>query len=240
VTWQERYKARFYNRDQGWIDGTTEFHQLCAAHIPRGGRILEVGAGPSNPTSEFLATLGELHGIDPDPAVAQNKSLRTAATLTGNRFPFADGTFDACLSNYVLEHIQDPDSHFSEVHRVLRPNGIYLFRTPNRYHYVAVVARVTPHAFHGLVANPLRGLSGAAHDPYQTAYLLNSGGAVRRAAATHGFGVVELRFVEKEPWYGMASRLLFLPMLAYERIVNSTRWLECLRANIFGVLRRDG
>jgi SAM-dependent methyltransferase len=240
VTWQERYQARFYNRDQGWLDGTTEFHQLCAAHIPPGSRILEIGAGPSNPTSEFLATLGELHGIDPDPAVADNKSLRTAQTLTADRYPFSDGAFDACVSNYVLEHIQNPGSHFSEVRRVLRPHGFFLFRTPNRYHYVALVARATPHAFHELVANPSRGRPREAHHPYPTAYLLNSGSAVRRAAAIHGFRVVELRFVEKEPSYGVASRLLYLPMLAYERIVNSTCRLEWLRANIFAVLQREG
>jgi hypothetical protein len=52
VTWQERYKAHFYNRDRGWIDGTTEFHQLCAAHIPRGGRILEVGASKLETAAE--------------------------------------------------------------------------------------------------------------------------------------------------------------------------------------------
>jgi len=41
--------------------------------------------------------------------------------------------------------------------------------------------------------------------------------------------------IEKEPGYGMFSRLAFYPMMAWERIVNSTAFLEFLRANILCV-----
>ena len=44
--------------------------------------------------------------------------------------------------------------------------------------------------------------------------------------------------IEKEPSYGMASRLLFYPFLAYERTVNSTEAFAPLRANIPAVLRK--
>src|SRR5213592_324392 len=133
-TWQRRYLDRFYDRSAGWVDGTTEFHQLCAAVIPRGGRILEIGPGRNNPTSRFLATLGEVHGLDPDPAVRGNESLRSATVLEGDVFPWERERFDACVSNYVIEHLHDPAAHLREVRRVLRPGGRYVFRTPNRLH----------------------------------------------------------------------------------------------------------
>ena len=44
--------------------------------------------------------------------------------------------------------------------------------------------------------------------------------------------------VEKEPSYGAASRLLFYPMLWYERLVNFSDRLAGLRANIIGVARK--
>lgn len=238
LTWQERYLARFYGRESGWIDGTEEFHNLCSTVIPRGGKILEIGAGPSNPTSEFLITLGELHGLDPDPAVHENVALRSAKLLTGDRFPFETGSFDACVSNYVLEHVGDPVSHLREVCRVLRGPGVYVFRTPNRFHYVSLVSSITPHWVHDFLANRLRNCAAGSHDPYHTFYRMNSRGAVRRLSAAAGLSVEVLRMVEKEPSYGMSSRVLFLAFMAYERIVNSTDLAVGLRANIFGVLRK--
>ena len=239
MTWQERYIARFYSADQGWVDGTTEFHALCKAAIPQGGRILEIGAGPSNATSRYLATLGELNGLDPDPDAIRNDSLKSSSLMTSDRFPFENESFDACVSNYVLEHVAYPRCHLREVKRVLSPGGAYVVRTPNRLHYVALVASATPHWFHQLAANRLRDLGAEAHEPYPTFYALNTQAAFRRQSAEVGLRVETLRLVEKEPSYGMSSRALFLAMMAYERLVNATELAKDLRSNIFAVLRKE-
>jgi SAM-dependent methyltransferase len=237
MRWQEAYLDRFY-RSRGFVDGTTEFHAMCAAHIPSGAAILEVGAGPSNPTSKYLSSLGRLSGLDVDPAVRSNAHLADARVLETDRFPFADASLDACVSNYVLEHVADPRSHLSEINRILKPGGVYLFRTPNRYHYVSLVSQLTPHWFHKRVANRLRNLDDRAPDPYPTYYRLNSRLAITRAAAHAGLRVRELRMVEKEPMYGMASRLLFVTFMLYERVVNSSPLFAVFRVNVFGVLER--
>jgi SAM-dependent methyltransferase len=236
MSWQDRYHARFYDRSRGWRDGSQIFYDLCTTYIPRGGSILEVGAGPSNATSRFLAGIGPLHGLDPDPDVQGNDALVSARILRGERFPFEDGSFDACVSNYVIEHLVDPLAHLGEVRRVLRPGGHYLFRCPNRFHYVALVSWLTPHWLHVRLANRLRNLAPEAHDPYPTRYRMNSRGAVRRLARASGMSVVRLEMIESDPWYGRSSRALFLLFTAYERLVNSTPRLQDLRANIFAVL----
>jgi SAM-dependent methyltransferase len=176
--------------------------------------------------------------LDVDPAVQSNEYVAEARVLETNRYPFADSCFDACVSNYVVEHIADPGSHLSEITRILRPGGVYLFRTPNRYHYVTVVSRLTPHWIHENVANRLRNLDDHAPDPYPTYYRLNSRRAITRAAAQAGLRVRELRMVEKEPSYGMASRLLFVVFMLYERVVNSSALFAALRVNVFGLLQR--
>lgn len=235
MSWQKTYLDRFYGTR---VDGTTEFHAMCAAHIPRGAAILEVGAGPSNETSRFLSSLGHLSGLDVDPAVRSNAYLAVALVLETDTYPFADACFDACVSNYVLEHVADPASHLSEISRILRPGGVYLFRTPNRHHYVSLVSRWTPHWFHTAIANRLRRLPAQAPDPYPTHYRLNSRRAIHRAATRSGLRVRELRMVEKEPSYGMASRLMFVTFMLYERFVNSSAMFAALRANVFGLLER--
>ena len=109
MSWQQNYLDRYYSRSSGWVDGTAEFHELCASVIPSGGNILEIGSGPLNETSSYLSSLGKLHGVDPDPDILTNNALESAHVLTGDAYPYADNTFDACVSNYVNEHIADPD-----------------------------------------------------------------------------------------------------------------------------------
>ena len=238
ISWQHIYVQRFYRAREGWSDGTEEFHALCAQVVPAGGRILEVGAGPSNATSRYLASLGELHGLDPSHEIEANTALKTASVLIDDRFPFPDRSFDVCVSNYVAEHIPDPIRHLSEASRILKPGGAYVFRTPNRFHYVSLLAAATPHWFHELVANRLRNLAAEAHEPYPVLYRMNSTRDIRRAAALAGLEIEKLELVEKEPSYGMAAKPLFLAFMLYERVVNSTKRLAFARANFFGVLRK--
>ncbi len=238
MTWQDVWTHRFYRSRSGWTDGTTEFHALCREHITPKARILEVGAGPTNRTSEFLASLGELHGLDVSDEVRGNVHLTSSALIEGGRYPFPDSSFDLVVSNYVVEHVDDASLHLAEIHRVLVSGGRYIFRTPNLIHYVAIVSRFTAHGTHKLLANRLRNLPSHNHEPWPTVYAMNTPTAVRRYARLAGLEVESLEMVEKEPSYGMYARSLFLAFMAYERIVNASDWFAGLRANMFVVLRK--
>jgi SAM-dependent methyltransferase len=238
MVWQQSWFDRFYRSQPGWTDGTADFHDLCRSCIPSGGRVLEIGAGPTNRTSEFLSTFGELYGVDVSEEVLGNKFLAKAAVATGDHYPFADASFDVAVSNYVVEHVEDPVSHLAEIRRVLKPGGFYVFRTPNLWHYVALVARLTSHRFHLKVANRLRTNGPDHHDPWPTVYAMNTRRRVAALAREAGLQVRSLQMVEKEPSYGMYARPLFLTFMAYERVVNASPRLEDLRSNIFAVLKK--
>ena len=157
----------------------------------------------------------------------------------GVRLPFDDAVFDACVSNYVLEHVEHPREHFFEVARVLKPGGVYCFRTPNVAHYVALISRLLPHRIHLSWANWLRRLGDDAHDPYPTHYRANSVAAITRHARLAGLVLADLHYVEAEPSYGRSHPLLFYPMMLYERAVNATRMLAGLRMTIQAVLTKE-
>lgn len=229
---------RYYYSRPGFVAGTPEFHAMIAAAVPAGSRIVEIGSGPPNETTSFLASIGPVTGVDVSDEHLGNPELADAHTFDGRALPLPDASADACVSNYVLEHVEDPAAHFAEVRRVLRPGGVYLFRTPNLWHYVALASRLLPHAAHLALANRLRGHGDDAHDPWPTFYRANSRRAVRTMARRAGLRIRELRMVEKDPSYGARGPLFFYPMMAYERAVNATGALAPFRANIFAVLER--
>jgi SAM-dependent methyltransferase len=229
---------RFYYDRASFVDGTTEFHRLCSERIGSGKQILEIGAGPPNQTSVFLSSLGFLKGIDVSDEVLRNSALQEAKVFDGNHIPYDACSFDACVSNYVMEHVENPDAHFREVARVLKPGGVYLFRTPNLWHYVSLAARALPHFAHLALANRLRDLPEDAHDPWTTFYRANTRQTVTRLAHDVGLQVDVIRMVEKEPFYARSSAVLFFPLMAYERVVNSGRFGEPFRANMQVALRK--
>ncbi len=53
-----------------------------------------------------------------------------------------------------------------------------------------------------------------------------------------GFEKADLVSIEKEPAYGMCSRVLFLLFMAHERIVNSIASLKYFRMVIMGAFRK--
>jgi len=230
------YQKYYYSKAE-FVDGTTQFHRLCAMYVRPGAKILEIGSGPSNATSKFLAALGTVVGADISEEVRHNPYLMEARVYDGHRLPFATGSFDACVADYVIEHIATPEQHFSEVSRVLRPGGVYCFRTPNLWHYVTAASKITPYWLHLRLANRLRCLTTAAHDPHPTVYEANTRGRIRQLVKAAGLSVTALHTIEKEPSYGRASKIIFYPMMSYERIVNSSSALRGIRANILGVVQ---
>lgn len=98
------------------------------------GRILDVGCA----TGSFLLGMKELPGwdvfgveINPHAAnIARENQLDVfTGTLEDAQFPNAG--FDAVTLWDVLEHLHDPNSSISEIHRILKPDGILVIRVPN-------------------------------------------------------------------------------------------------------------
>lgn len=92
---------------------------------------------------------------------------------------FENETFDIVLSFDLFEHIAQVDRHISEVFRVLRPDGYYLFQTPNKYSN-ATFETLTKKSLKWRRAHP------SLHTP----------GQLRRRLSRHGF---EAQFVKMNP-----------------------------------------
>lgn len=230
----ERMLRYWYPNEQK--NGTFIFYNWIRQHTNSQQRVLNLGAGPAskNPLKIFRGEVARVVGADIDPIVLVNDELDEAHVIDGTHLPFEENCFDLAFSDYVLEHVEFPEPFLKEVYRVLKPGGIFFFRTPNRYHYVSLIAQYTPHWLHALLANRARILPGDAHEPYPTFHRLNTQKKIQTLANKVGFSQVALRYIECEPSYLMFSTIPFLVGVLYERTTNKFDCLAETRANIFG------
>ena len=235
ITWQEEVMHKYYYGRDGWIDGTSQFHNLIKQYAPLEAEILEYGAGPTNKTTCFLKSLGTVTGVDIDSTVRSNQYCDTTLVYDGVHIPCESDAFDLVVSNYVCEHIELPIQMCREIHRILRPSGYYIFRTPNLWHYVSLAAKLSPQWFHKLVSNRLRNLPKDSHVPYRTYHRMNTKKMCTKILMETNFRIELIKLLESEPSYGFSSRMMFYPMFVGERLLNRFVILENLRANILCV-----
>jgi hypothetical protein len=78
---------KYYFLRSGYVGGTTEFHAALAAHVKSGSSVLEIGAGPNNETTDYLATLGPVARADISREDYDNAALTEAHSNDGLHLP---------------------------------------------------------------------------------------------------------------------------------------------------------
>ncbi|WP_051949141.1 class I SAM-dependent methyltransferase [Methylosinus sp. PW1] len=198
--------------------------------------ILDLGAGGGVVTQmNFRGLVTKTCGVDLDPRVCENPMLDEGRVADAGRVPYGDSMFDIVFADNVLEHLDEPAQVFAEVRRVLKPGGRFLFKTPNRTHYMPLIAQCTPHWFHGFI-NRLRGRS--VIDTFPTRYRTNDVATLRRLASETCFDVERIELIEGRPEYLRMLWPAYLVGLVYERLVNSTEILAMFRVLCIGEFKK--
>lgn len=107
---------------------------------PQGAETLDVGCGGGLLAEEFAGLGCRVTGIDPsEPSLTTARAHAAQSGLditylqgSGEALPFRDAAFDIVYCCDVLEHVDDLDRTVSEIARVLRPGGLFLYDTVNR------------------------------------------------------------------------------------------------------------
>ena len=132
-TLDEYERRMWHGRAQAYV---LSFATLCAhpvyalldaAGVGPGTAVLDVGTGPGTVARAAVARHARVTAVDAEPSMIE---VASAAVPTADvrlavlpELPFADGTFDAVVGNFVVNHVGDPAAAVAELRRVVRPGG---------------------------------------------------------------------------------------------------------------------
>ena len=101
------------------------------------GEVLEIGFGTGRNLRHYSSEVKSVWGIDPMTTEGVGPVERRieralfpverAALRADNQLPFDAGRFDCVVTTWTLCSIPDARAALDEMHRVLRPGGLYLF-----------------------------------------------------------------------------------------------------------------
>ena len=86
-----------------------------------------------------LSSLGyDTYGCDIEAYWEEESEIETSKLskilLASYRLPFEEGTFDVVVSTSVLEHTQNKEEFFNEIHRVLKKGGYAMHLYPGKWY----------------------------------------------------------------------------------------------------------
>lgn len=123
--WEQR--ADGYHRLAAGLTTRVIEHLLDAAGVDRGVRVLDVATGPGYVAAAAAVRGADVVGVDvAAEMVALARRLRPEIEFRQGDvegLPFADGSFDAVLANFLILHVGRPEQAAAELTRVLKPGG---------------------------------------------------------------------------------------------------------------------
>jgi len=203
---------------------------------PAGGALLEFGCGRTFRLSQLLrdrfSSLSATDIEDVDlPDVPNGIEFRRCTT---DRIPFADAQFDVVVIRSVIEHLEDPETTFSELARVTKPGGAILMNLPNKWDYVSVLAMLTG----PLKSRLLKSVVRIEWDDYPVHYRANTKRAVTRVAAAARLRVEQFQPLPSQPGYLSFFVPLYILGACYQFAI-SLFGLDVLQPSYVVLMRKE-
>jgi SAM-dependent methyltransferase len=147
---------------------TIEKHEMATPTFRRylgggGMRIVESGCGTGRWMAFFEQLGNQAFGLDDSwgPLRVAREHDPDMRLVRANALfsPYKDDVFDAAFSSYVAEHFEEgPEVLFREIHRVLKPNGLFFVVVPFNNTFRRFVTNPALRAFYALWRARGRGL----------------------------------------------------------------------------------
>jgi SAM-dependent methyltransferase len=219
------------------------FYTRVRALLQPSFTVLDIGCGQGRHTNgqrppiqrrlrSFEGICERVIGIDVDPAARDNPLIDEFRLLDpAAPWPLADASVDLAVSDYGLEHVDDPDAFFAECRRVIRPGGYLCMRTTNAMSYFGLAVRFTPERIHASIIQ--RAYVQHRQPAAPATYRCNTVGVVRRTLDRHGFEHCVYGYQSDPAHFGFSKALYALGVL-HQRYAPRR-----IRTSIFVFARRS-
>ncbi|MFI5063147.1 MAG: class I SAM-dependent methyltransferase [Streptosporangiales bacterium] len=220
-------RARYFPESQfgGYsdIDQLVVFYTRVRSLLEPSFTVLDIGCGRGKHAEERTARTDlkilngrckKVIGIDVNPAAHDNPFVDEFHLVdASSRWPIPDASVDLAVSDYVMEHVENPDLFLAECRRVIRPGGYLCMRTTNALSYFGIAARVIPNRYHPAIVqrsyiNPRK-----EEDVFPTRFRCNTVHAVRQALGRHGFQHCVYGYQSDPAHFGFSRALYFLGVM---------------------------
>jgi len=232
---QEKYRSKYKEMKKDWKDSQEIFVGEIKKIIKPDSKILDIGCGHAEFLREILKKTPQTYGIDPDQkALDKNNTIKNKYCCTAEKMPFEDNTFDIIISAWVLEHLENPEKVFKEIHRVLKPGAKVIFLTPNAWNYNIWIIRMIPERFHDFFTRKL--YNRQENDTYPKQYKINSPKKVRQILTKTGFKETRI-ILNGDPSYISFNTPLYYFACLLEKIFD-LKPLNFMRVHIIGIFTK--
>jgi SAM-dependent methyltransferase len=217
---QNAFRDRYRAMRPGWRPSGDRLEALVRDHVTEQSHVLDLGCGRGGVVELFWRDVRLAAGLDPDvPSLAEHRAPGMPVIRgRGEQLPFADESFDLIVSVWVLEHLERPEEVFREVRRVLRPQGHFVFLTPNLRNPLLLLnrlAKALPQVQRRIVP---RLYGRVESDTFQVRYRANTDASIRALAAGSGLEVASLEAIP-DPTYVAVNNLMFRASAASDRLL---------------------
>lgn len=151
---------------------------LLAAQLAAGRTVLDVASGEGYGTALLAKSQAvSATGVDVDERTVKAATERYPCAFHCADIadlPFEDDSFDLVVSFETIEHVSDAPAAFSELARVLAPDGLLMISTPNTHEYLVDNEFHTREFSHEEFVDLLRARFGSVRLMYQHNWLTSA------------------------------------------------------------------
>lgn len=216
---QDDYRDEYKKINKAWNDSVSIYRQLVKKNITSETTVLEAGAGFSNMFENEYKIAKKVIGVDinADYLNSNNSLTEKYVAPLEDISPIKSSTIDLVISSWVLEHVSDADLVFKEISRVLKPEGKFIFITPNALNYILIGNRFIGIRLRNFLARKLT--KDLVVDPMPAYYKANTEWAIKSLASKHGMKIKQ-KIINGDPTYLAFNKPMFYLGIFIEALLS--------------------
>lgn len=197
-------------------------------------KVLDIGCGRKSDIGRYLKEHNShalIHGADLDEYSLKNTDVDELFICDAADMPFADGSYDAVFSQFLLEHVKDSQETVNSIARVTAPGGLATLIIPNPTSPASTVAKLTPYSFHLFFKRKIQQYDNVSEDTFPTFFAFKSVSNLEKQMKQAGFTDIESTYVPEMYFRFRYRPVLIRLAMAYTKMLTALN-LSLLKSSV--------